>query len=207
MPARTGRSFPSRSILAQRHFRDVDTCPAGPYYPTILANVAVGDVAWSNPTNAVASDNIYATSITVAQSTQQLQATGFNFNILSTDQIDGILVECEAKSTLGGDTVLCRIIKGGSVSATSRTNTWENVEAQVSYGGATNLWGETWTPADINAANFGVSIRQESGLTGTLSLDAVRITVYCSVPAVTVTFRKTFSGIGTRTGSRQLIGV
>lgn len=187
---------PRIAVVRRRIVRGTDSCPAGPYNPTILANVAVGTVAWSNPQNARLSDSVYATAVTVASDTQQLQATGFNYQIPADQQIDGIVVECDAKSTLGGDTVLCRIIKGGSVSATSRSNTWEVAQAQVSYGGSTDLWGETWTPADINAANFGVSVRQESGLTATLSCDAVRITVYCSTPVSGVRLRRMLVGVG-----------
>lgn len=166
--------LPSTALLS------IDPCPSGPRAPSLMANIAVGDVAWSNTENAKVSDDVYATAVTVAQTTQQLQATTFHFHIDPAKTIVGIVVECEAKSTLIGNTVLCRIIKGGSVSATSRSNTWETTEAQVSYGGSTDLWGETWTPSDINANNFGVSIRQESGLTATLSIDAVRITIHCS---------------------------
>ena len=165
----------------------LDTCPAGPKYPAIAANVAVGDVAWSNPNNAKASDDSYATSVTVAQTTQQLQLTGFNFNIDPAKQIDGILVEVECKVLAGTDTVLCRIIKGGAVSSTSRSNDWTTTESFVSYGGSSDKWGETWTPANINASDFGVSIRMESGLTATLSCDSVRITVYCSIPSTIFT--------------------
>lgn len=180
-----------------------DSCPAGPYLPRSVANVAVGDVAWSNPSNALASDDAYATAITIAQTTQQLQASDFRFNIPTTMQIDGILVEVEAKSTIATDTVVCRIIKGGSVSATGISNDWTTIEAQVQYGGNGNLWGETWTPADINASNFGVSVRQESGLTATLSCDAIRVTVYCSVPTVSATGVQLFPPQALNLSNRQ----
>lgn len=171
--------------------RGVDSCPAGPYFGTILANDAsVGAVAWTNPANARLSDDVYASAITVVQDTQRLNATGFNVQIDPTLQIDGIVAETEAKVLAGTATVLCRIIKGGTVGATTKTNTWTTTEQFFSYGGATDLWGETWAPADINAGNFGVSVRQESALTSTLSCDSIRLTVYCSISVGQPTMRR-----------------
>ena len=47
--------------------RGEDICPAGPYFPTNLTNdAAVGDVAWSNPTNAATSNDSYATVVLTA---------------------------------------------------------------------------------------------------------------------------------------------
>ena len=48
----------------------------------------------------------------------------------------------------------------------------------VSYGGATDLWGLTWTAADINAANFGVVISAHDSVSGALAqVDSFAITV------------------------------
>ena len=57
---------------------------------------------------------------------------------------------------------------------------WPATEQYISHGGSSDLWGLTWTVAQINASDFGVSIKAEgidpSGGDGTI--DAVRITVY-----------------------------
>lgn len=53
------------------------------------------------------------------------------------------------------------------------------------YGASTDLWSSTWTPAEINASTFGaliVSARQ--GVGSVASVDAVRITVYYTLPDV-----------------------
>lgn len=187
-----------RRIDQQRRIvRGVDTCPAGPYGPTLLLNDAgVGAIAWTTPANARLSDDVYASATTVAQDTQRLNTTGYNFQIDPTRQIDGITVEVEASVLVGTATVYCRIIKAGVVSTTRISGTWTTTEGFVQYGNATTLWGETWTPDNVNAQDFGVSIRQEDALTSTLSCDSVRITVACSVP---------ISGI--KAGTLMLMGI
>ena len=47
------------------------------------------------------------------------------------------------------------------------------------YGSQTDLWGTTWTPADINSLNFGVRYRLVNGaIDQTAEVDHIRITVY-----------------------------
>lgn len=158
-----------------------DSCPAGPFGASSFVNEAsVGAVAWTTPANSQFSDDAYVTATTVAQDTQRLNVVGLGFRIDPIKTVAGILVEVEAKVLVGTATVVCRIIKGGTVSSTTKSNTWTTTEGFVSYGGSTDLWGETWTPNDINETNFGVSIRQEALLTSTLSCDFVRVTIYCS---------------------------
>ena len=177
------RSRFRRSGTPRRLFtRGIDTCPAGPYGPTILANDAgAGTIAWTNPGNTQLSDDVYATAVTVAQDTQRLNATGFNFQIDPAGQINGITVEVEAKVLVGSETVYVRAIKGGVVSSTRTSGTWSSTEGLVVYGSSANLLGETWTPAQVNAPDFGVSIRVEDALTNTFSCDFVQVTIACSV--------------------------
>jgi hypothetical protein len=50
----------------------------------------------------------------------------------------------------------------------------------VTYGGPTDLWGTTWTPAQINAADFGVRLRiknRHASLARTASINQIRVTV------------------------------
>jgi hypothetical protein len=75
------------------------------------------------------------------------------------------------------------IIKGGTIVGNNYAKTnvaWPANEAYTTYGGPTDLWGTTWTYADINAANFGVAL---SGIVqgNALRVDNIRITIYTSV--------------------------
>ncbi|CAI8743077.1 conserved protein of unknown function [Methylococcus capsulatus] len=161
---------------------------AGPNYAsTAVSDSTLAGNAWSNPSNGTASDNSYATAS--SNGTQYLKATGFGFSIPTGATIDGIVVEWERKassSTVKDKAV--RIVKGGVVGATDKSaaGDWPTTDTFASYGSSSDLWGETWTAADINAANFGAAIATQSTFVRTASVDAVRITVYYTdVSAIT----------------------
>lgn len=122
-----------------------------------------------------------------------LEATGFGFSIPSDATITGIKVEWEKKVNAGATSFdnRIRIIKGGTVGSTDKSSgtAWGTAnDVFTSYGGSSDLWGETWTASDINSSNFGaaLSARNTSGTSRTYSIDSVRITVsYVSVSGPT----------------------
>lgn len=159
---------------------------SGPNSPGTLAdNSGFGTAIWSNPSNAGASDNSYATATAaVAVDTHYLKATNFGFAIPPGATIDGIVVEVEKKVSAGTLTVdqRVRIVKGGAVGSTDKSSgtAWSTSEGYVTYGAANDLWGESWTDADINDTTFGVVIAggTTEAIPPTLSIDHIRITVY-----------------------------
>ncbi len=54
---------------------------------------------------------------------------------------------------------------------------WPTTDSYVSYGGASDTWGRTWTEAEINNAGFGAAL-SASRSNGTILVDHFRITVY-----------------------------
>lgn len=162
---------------------------SGPNSPGTLADdSSVGTVAWSNPSNGASSNNSYATAAFGTNGTSHyLKATNFGFAIPSTATIDGILVGIERSRTgIGGGSIkdsAVRIVKGGAIGSTNKGATgtaWPSADAYASYGGAADLWGESWTYSDINASNFGVAISAAMTIdeTGNARVDHVRVTVY-----------------------------
>lgn len=157
----------------------------GPNAPaTITVPIAVGTI-WTNPNNAKVDDGSYATSTPggVGSGTRALQATGFGFTIPAGATINGIL--CEIKRILLSGSVLdgrVSVIKGGSVQTADRkvAGIWPVVADYISYGGPNDLWGTTWTVANINASTFGFEViangSGEAG--GTCGVDAMRITIF-----------------------------
>jgi hypothetical protein len=71
-------------------------------------------------------------------------------------------------------------VRNGAILTTeTRTLALATTEAYVSVGGANYLWGEEWTPADINNADFGVALFVASAPGGvTFSIDHVKCTVF-----------------------------
>jgi hypothetical protein len=62
----------------------------------------------------------------------------------------------------GSDAVVdgsVKLIKAGEVGGAERAEpaVWTTDLTSVKYGGAQDLWGREWTPADVNAADFGVA--------------------------------------------------
>jgi hypothetical protein len=150
-------------------------------------------VGYSPAGNVTASDNVYATAVhcdCCDQNTQCLTVSDFGFAIPAGAVIDGIVLEVEKKRNAGGSGIVedngLQIMKGGILTGPNKSQygvDWPSTDTYVSYGSATDLWGTTWTPADINASNFGVSLASISyvcGATITTRIDHVRMTVYYS---------------------------
>lgn len=143
----------------------------------------MGTIAITNPSNVGSSDNSYATSVLLlGQITNYLKATNFGFAIPSDASIDGIVVEIERSATVGvavADNSV-KLVKGGSIGGTDKASAsnWPTSDAYASYGSATDLWGQTWTLADINASTFGVVVSAIDAIAATAQIDHVRITVY-----------------------------
>ena len=178
---------------------------------TMADDATVGTVAWSNPDNAKVSDDVYATvGVDFAGETSHyLKATNFGFAIPAGATINGILVEIETKvhtGTMNAWTNI-RIVKGGTISTTTKAGgssltTTDAYYSIPSSGAPTDLWGETWTPTDINASTFGAVASQTNNGAGfrIVSVDHIRITVYYTeVSGATMTGVSTIQGLSTIT--------
>lgn len=157
-------------------------------------DATVGTVAWTNPGNVTASDNVYATNSAAANKTSHyLKATNFGFTIPAGATINGVVVEWEIKANNGNATDnSIKLVKGGTITGNDRVSgTVPTTEAFVSYGGSTDLWGLTLTASDINASTFGAVYSFEtatSGLSSIVSVDSCQITVYYTLPATSAGF-------------------
>ncbi len=99
----------------------------GPRSPGTMADdSAVGNTIWSDVDNAKVSDNNYSTIYT-----------------------DGEGVY---------DTYVKIVKADGSIGTTNKAKAeaWDINESYYSYGANNDLWGESWTAANINDADFGV---------------------------------------------------
>lgn len=158
--------------------------------PGTAASVAGSDVDWSNPSNALASDNSYATaSLPDGFGSDVLLLTNFGFSIPTNATILGVLVEVEASRsggganlTIGGNLYNSGATIGNTVGGQATVTT---SDAYISHGSATNLWGANLTPSTINGSTFGVGITIQNffgGSTSTARVDHVRMTVYYYTP-------------------------
>jgi len=159
----------------------------GPNFATVATGTGTlgGGTAssWATPTNADAADGVFTTSATTTGNliTKDLNLQTFGFAIVSTDTINGITVEINRKSGTGTDSSdgIVQLLKAGVLAGVSRaTGTiWPAVAATATYGGVADLWGTTWTPAQINAAGFGIVVTALGSAGDTVAIDFVRITI------------------------------
>ena len=72
-----------------------------------------------------------------------------------------------------------RLLKGDVITGSNlaSTNEWPTSDGTATYGGATQLWGTTWTVSDINSATFGAAISADVR-NGTARVDHMTVSVY-----------------------------
>jgi hypothetical protein len=164
----------------------------GPNYATSTSDctndATVGTVPWTSPGNAFSLNTTYATaSVSTAQS-EYLVCTNYGFSIPSSATIKGIVVgvtRSTASACTGCVDQGMRIVQGGAINATNDRSTitaYTTTDVTEDHGSSTDLWGDTWTPSDINASNFGAAFAAQKGSnpSKTVQVDAIRITVYYS---------------------------
>lgn len=169
---------------------------------TFINDGTIGTIYWNQLTNAASSDDAYANSGNMAGAnctsdpfriTKYLKATKFGFYIPTGATIDGISVTiernfemfaaCVGKSYCMDNSVT--MVKGGAFTGTDYANSIKWVDdSTVTYGGSTDLWGTTWTPAEINDPDFGVGVSLKAGYYAGYynfgHIDNITITVYYS---------------------------
>jgi hypothetical protein len=180
------------------------TVADGPRFPTQATSYQIqgsGSAnAWQQPWNIGALNNQYTFANlglgNLPSYTQMLWGSGYNFAIPTGSTIQGILVSIY-KSSTGCSTSGCiedrSICLSGEYSNCRGDNkaqsgvAWPATNTLVTYGGATDLWGTTWSPADINSPRFGVSIAAKTFADfkndSQARVDTVTIVVYYTPPA------------------------
>lgn len=162
---------------------------------SFVNNTGVGSFAWSSPENAASSNNVRASAgillgVFSSANSNYLIATGFGFSIPSYASVCGVEVVVE-KSAGGlglGSSIIDNavyLVKGGAVTGSNQASgsNWAASDNLTTYGGSGSLWGTTWTPAEVNAGNFGLafSARLRTGavsLTQNAQVDNISIVVH-----------------------------
>jgi hypothetical protein len=169
---------------------------AGPRDPgTGADDPAVGTLPWNNPGAITYGSHTYTDYAVSPTTTHYLKATDFGFSIPVGATITGIELGIKRWVDYDDDwgdwarDSRVRLVKGGTVQATDKASSdyWPNVEVEKSYGGQYDLWGSAWTPADVNATNFGAVLSADvagpSLYPGNVAnVSRMRITVYYTTP-------------------------
>lgn len=156
-------------------------------------DAAVGTQAWTTPGGITGSGGAVAhcAPIGAAVTTHYVKGTNCGFSAIPGGAtITGIAVTISKRVTGATlETVMdskVRIVKAsGAIGATDRSSdaAWPNTNFAYSvYGGPSDLWGETWVPADFADVDVGAVISavtdDPGGESATLEVDYMFLTVY-----------------------------
>ena len=159
---------------------------AGPRYAG-----AVGTNAWTNAANAAGSEESLCAGDNYGTSIVSGFWNTFGFNIPTGSTIDGIQMEVkwswDSDPPAAGDMGIT-VAKDETTLGTEQNFTTAEPAASGACGtgqeidtkgGSTDLWGLTWTPAEINAGSFAVRVRKSlSGTEHGTFINWIRVTVY-----------------------------
>ena len=171
------------------------TSDVGPNTAGSGANIAGPNTNWTNPNDVISSNDVYATAALTGgfgpAFSDPLRTAGFGYAIGGTDTVFGIKVEIEVKSSAVDVASFTQIqlCKAGTPVGSSKTSDpISTTESYITFGSSSDLWGTTWTPAEVNDANFGVQFvgMVDAGTSATISVDHVRITVTRYAASVSV---------------------
>jgi cysteine-rich repeat protein len=184
LPSLRHRRLLTASLMLLLAARGALAAMVGPNPPgTVVSDASFGTSAWTNPMNAIASDDMYTVTSPGGSPTQYLKATDFAFALPGAATVNGITVAIERHSAAGLiHDARVRIVKGGVIGATDRAlgGNWPTSDAIATYGGASDLWGETWTPADVNGAGFGVALSVADNVDAA-GVDQITVTISYSL--------------------------
>lgn len=156
-------------------------------YPSAASNQGTGQ-AWSNPTNIEHDDGNQATvALTSSTTSQLIYGQNFNFNpaVPSGATISGIQVWWKQASTVASavqDNTVSIILSSGSLGSQNKAGSgyWPTTSTYASYGGSSDLWGQSWSYTDFANPNFGAAISAKSNANSVAGLDALLIQVFYS---------------------------
>jgi chitobiase/beta-hexosaminidase-like protein len=176
----------------------ISTTSTGSFSTGANAPTAVGSCGspWTNCSRIELNDGSYATASIAANATSgPIGGSNYGFSIPSTATIAGIsmsIVHSDVNNIGSLHDSDVQLTKAGTPVGSNLAHTgldpWNSGPETYSYGGSTNLWGTTWTYADINATGFGSYLRVINGPgsdgTGIAGVDFISITVYYTQSAV-----------------------
>ena len=133
--------------------------------PPATVDTSVGNTTWSNLANLFSTTLNSPSELYTGGITNYIVGKGFGFSIPVGATINGIVVtlESEIQSSSARDYSI-KIVKNNIITGTDKsTLTPLNVGnfASRTYGSSSDLWGTTWTAADINNSNFGLAYSVE----------------------------------------------
>lgn len=159
-----------------------------------------GTGLWVTPSNVVVTGTTTFAVLngTAGVPSEYLKSTNCSFAIPAGVGIVGISYSLNGKNStaFGGTLHDVRVVKAGTVGATNNIGaitfpTGTTVTSQV-FGGAADLWGTTWTPADINNSGFGCAVSGTCTAKQVINLNTLFMNVTYTTPYTIPTNQATY---------------
>jgi hypothetical protein len=161
--------------------------------PAITLHAYGTVTGWTNGYNVEYEDNYYATTtVNAGANATSFKVTDLGFQIPSDATISGITVKVERSATTASamkDTNVQLVVSGGQIgSGKTNSSFWGTSDGSVTYGSASDVWGQAPTVAEVNSSSFGVQIdaKNFAGSSTTARLDYVEMTLNYTLPGPTV---------------------
>ena len=142
-------------------------------------------ILWSNYVNCLVNDGLIAQCLMFDAGDYSSELLGENLSatgIPDTAIIRGIAVRVEKRQAVADATDFAvRLQKDGSIAGENKAiaGTWPISYYYTEYGAFNDTWGLSLTGADVNAANFGFSIKAFTELGGVvLQVDHMQMRIY-----------------------------
>ena len=153
-------------------------------------NTSVGSTNWAGLASLFSTTLNSSTDLYINNRSYYIVGQGFGFSIPVGATINGIVVTLQSSAvdntqSGGARDYSIKIVKNNTITGNDKsTLTLINLGtfANRTYGSSTDLWGTTWTAADINNSNFGIAYSAEltTSPKGTVTVQVrnLRITVH-----------------------------
>lgn len=156
--------------------------------PTASLSDAGGE-SWDNIANIQHLDSQYAyADIPKNDVTQWARGYTYNFNIPTDATITGIVMRMTRygeDGDIGDGQIYLHDTARNPKGSNYTSGGWSSSVETKTYGGSTDLWGATWSVADINHPNFGIMMEvsnDDGGGSRQARIDYAEISIYYSRP-------------------------
>lgn len=138
----------------------------GPSFAGTVSQISTNDGGnvWSNLNNIKANDGLFASmpfESTFFSAGNSLVTTNFGFSVPTTATINGITVAINRRqdNTSTQDSGI-QLLKASTVVGTNKSTgaSWPSTATTITFGSVSDLWGTTWTPAEVNGSGFGFQL-------------------------------------------------
>jgi hypothetical protein len=166
---------------------------------TNARNIDLGHNDWVNPLDArtLAAPYSYV-QVATTEYSNRLNLYTFGASVPAGATINGIEVKIHRNASIGNmgsdDSVYLMNDTATKGNNKASAATWPTSAADAFYGGSADLWGASWTAAQINASTFGAALvgKNIGASTFYFRVDVIQVKIYYTV-IQTVSVADTFS--------------